>query len=161
MNILVIINVVTTIIVVLVILGYAIYAVWSIYRYFFAAYHVRVANTKNAYLSLKFKNFKDELIIYTTCYGKELYLKCIQDQHESYSVNYHVPAHYATPYEYVMSGDLNNDIRDLRLIVDMRVSADNPLRVNIQSDNYALLKQMPIEFEDVGDVIRKRLGVKT
>ena len=60
-----------------------------------------------------------------------------------------------------MSGDLNNDIRDLRLIVDMRVSADNPLRDTIQSDNYALLKEMPIEFEDVGDEIRKRLGVKT
>lgn len=161
MNILAIVNVVTSIIAISIILGYTGYGVWSFYRYFFAAYHVRVADTKKAYLSLKFKNFKDELIIYTTCYGKELYLKCVQDQHETYSISYNVPAHYATPYEYVMSGDLNNDIRDLRLIVDMRVAADNPLRDTIQSDNYALLKEMPIEFEDVGDEIRKRLGVKT
>lgn len=159
MNISLLLDIMVNLIVVFVIGGYIGYGVWLIYRYFFASYQLKVSDTKTAYLSLKFKNFKDELLIYTTCYGKEFYFKCVQGEYDACSINYHTPSHYATPYEYVMSGDLNKEISDLRIIVDMKSTMDKKVDVEVRSEHYEHLRHAPIEFEDVGDIVRQRLGV--
>lgn len=160
MNVLTFITTVTNLIVIAILIGYTVYGTWFIYRRFFAPYALRVADTKQEYLRLKFKTLTDELLIYTTCYGRELYLKCVEGTVSSFSNSYIIPAEYDNPYEYVMSGNLDNQIRDLRITTDMRATVKLPGKSVIESTNYSELLSLPIEFEDVGDLIRKRLGIK-
>ena len=141
-------------------LGLLLCLLYAVYNRYFAKYHIRVSDTKKTYLQLQFKNFKDELAIYTVCYGRQIYLKCTQDCEYVYSRNIVVPPEYDNPYVYVMSGDLDDEIRDLRILADMKVTSLKPGKSVVDSDNYEILKRIPIEFEDVGDLIRQRLGVK-
>lgn len=159
MNVSLLLAIISNLIVIFVIGGYVAYGGWCTYKYIFGSYQLKVSDTKTAYLSLKFKNFKDELIVYTTCYGKEFYFKCIQGEYDACSINYHTPSHYASPYEYVMSGDLNSEISDLRVLVDIKATMAKEESNQIQSENYIHLRQSPVVFEDVGDLVRKRLGV--
>ena len=136
---------------------------YLVYKEMIKPYHIKVSDTLTPYLSLKFKGFADELIIYTTCYGQELYFKCVQETHNTYSTKYTLPLKYNNPYEYVMSGKLDEDITDLRMITDMKnvtseVTHDST-RIN-KKDNQQHLKQLPVKFYDVGDEVRRRLGIK-
>lgn len=136
---------------------------YLVYKEMIKPYHIKVSDTITPYLSLKFKGFADELVIYTTCYGQQLYFKCIQGTHDTYSTLYTLPLRFNNPYEYVMSGTLDEAITHLRVVTDLKATSsiinNNGISV-IMDNNSEHLKKLPIKFYDVGDEVRKRLGVK-
>lgn len=130
-----------------------------IYNYLYIGYHIRVSDTDVPYVNLKFKGHIDELDIYITDSGSNMYHMVTQSGYATNSSTYRLPDRYKTPYEYIMSGEIDDKIRDTRIATNNVVMAVNGYNIKKQQATRAHLENLPIKFHDVSHEIKRKLGL--
>lgn len=131
----------------------------KVYQYLYIGYHLRVSDTNESYVNLKFKGHPDELDAYITDEGKRMTLRVTYRQYTADTPTYVIPKSYDTPYDYILSGELDNDIREARLVTDALAVTDGHYNKHVL-DNSEHLQNLPIKFYDVSDEIKRKLGIK-
>lgn len=121
-------------------------------------YHQIVSDTDEPYLKLDFVGYTDYLNIYTVNDGNSLFLQCVSGDSVS-SDNHDFPETYKTPYDYVMSGEIDDEITQLRKAADLKESRRIQRSTEEHLTNQNHLTKLPVKFKDVGDEIRRKLGV--
>lgn len=130
----------------------------KIYRYLYIGYHVRVSDSDTPYLNLRFIGYHDELEVHTLASGKKMYHIVKQLGYQTTSQPYQIPEEFDTPYDYIMSGEIDEKIRYTRLLTDLK-TVTKGMSITADQPNRNHLENLPIKFHDVSDEVRRKLGL--
>lgn len=108
---------------------------------------------------VRFEDDDDRLEIYSRSRGKCIMFKCINHTAVATSTNIMIPRQYNSPYAFIKSGNLDEELRDLRMVaesikietaVGFSYNAHHPLRDNSYN-------KKPLRFKTLTDQAFKTL----
>lgn len=135
------------------------YGVFYVYRYLYIGYHILVSDTPTPYLNLKFVGYDDELEVHTLSSGKRMYHTIKSSGYSVASSSYELPHEHATPYDYIMSGEVDDKIKSTRIITNNIVIQRSSLSKKAAQTEKDYVENLPIRFHDISDDVRRKLGL--
>lgn len=115
----------------------------------------KVSDTTTPAGTFRFFDGDDILQVYSRNKGRCVSFTCINHTAIAESITLTIPKDHSNPYDYIMSGDLDNEIRDLRMVAEYallngkdgsKYSGKRVLRrKNIHKE---MLRFRPISFDD-------------
>ena len=135
------------------------YGVFYVYRYLYIGYHILVSDTPTPYINLKFMGHMDELEVHTLSSGKRMYHTVILSGYSVSSAAYDLPDKHATPYDYIMSGEIDDRIKSTRLITNKVIIDRSFLSPDESRMETNYVEHLPIKFHDISDDVRRKLGL--
>lgn len=136
------------------------HGVFYVYRYLYIGYHVLVSDTSTPYVNLKFVGHTDELEVHTLSSGKRMYHTVILSGYSIASPAYDLPKEHATPYDYIMSGEIDDKIKYTRTMVNKIVIDRGFLTSEKRQVESDYIENLAIRFHDVSDDVRRKLGLR-
>ena len=101
----------------------------------------------------------DELEVHTLSSGKRMYHTVILSGYSVSSAAYDLPDKHATPYDYIMSGEIDDRIKSTRLITNKVIIDRSFLSPDESRMETNYVEHLPIKFHDISDDVRRKLGL--